>query len=164
MPGTSADFRPRKAAAGDLESIRSVVGLAYARYADRMDRPPEPVLQDYAKEVRAGTAWVIGDPILGVIVLVASDDSLLVQNVAVAPAAQGAGLGRLLLEFAEQQAARSGLPRLTLYTNEVMTENLAIYRRLGYREVDRRTQDGYRRIFMEKSLPAAPAIAPQLPS
>jgi hypothetical protein len=31
-----------------------------------------------------------------------------------------------------------------------MTENIAIYTRLGYRETDRRIEAGYRRIFMEK--------------
>jgi hypothetical protein len=37
-----------------------------------------------------------------------------------------------------------------------MTENYAIYTHLGYQEVDRRTDDGYRRIYMEKTLsPAA---------
>ena len=33
-----------------------------------------------------------------------------------------------------------------------MTENLAIYARLGYRETGRRTEDGYHRVFMEKLL------------
>jgi hypothetical protein len=41
---------------------------------------------------------------------------------------------------------------MTLCTHEVMTENQAIYARLGYVEVDRRAEDGYRRIYMEKSL------------
>jgi len=35
---------------------------------------------------------------------------------------------------------------------EVMTENQAIYTHLGYREVDRHTEDGYRRVYMEKPL------------
>jgi hypothetical protein len=34
-----------------------------------------------------------------------------------------------------------------------MTENLAIYARLGYAEFARRTEDGYHRVFMEKHLP-----------
>ena len=55
--------------------------------------------------------------------------------------------------FAEQRARQSRLPRLALYTNEVMTENLALYTRLGYRETARRSEDGYQRVFMEKALP-----------
>ena len=46
--------------------------------------------------------------------------------------------------------------RLSLYTNEVMTENQAIYTHLGYREVDRHTEDGYRRVYMEKLLVSRP--------
>jgi hypothetical protein len=34
-----------------------------------------------------------------------------------------------------------------------MTENQAIYAHFGYTEVGRQAEDGYRRIYMEKSLP-----------
>ena len=50
------------------------------------------------------------------------------------------------------RAGRLGLTRLTLYTHVVMTENQAIYAHLGYREVERRTADGYHRVYMEKVL------------
>ena len=69
------------------------------------------------------------------------------------PDAQGTGLGRQLMEFAEQEAARRGLTRVRLYTHEVMTESQAVYARLGYGEDQRTTEDGYRRIFMSKDLP-----------
>jgi hypothetical protein len=42
---------------------------------------------------------------------------------------------------------------MALVTHEVMTENRAIYAHFGYTEVGRRAEDGYRRIYMEKSLP-----------
>jgi hypothetical protein len=35
-----------------------------------------------------------------------------------------------------------------------MTENQAIYAHLGYHATDTRTEDGYRRVYMEKVLPA----------
>ena len=79
-------------------------------------------------------------------------NSLLIENIAVSPAAQGTGIGRRLMEFAEDQARARGISRMTLYTNEVMTENLAIYAHLGYRETSRAEQDVYRRVFMEKGL------------
>jgi ribosomal protein S18 acetylase RimI-like enzyme len=145
---------PRQATEADLPAIRGVVQAAYARYLDRMDRPPAPVLNDYRAATAAGQVWVIGEPVIGVIVIVvmSEQDSLLVENIAVSPAAQGTGLGRRLMEFAERQALSSGLTRMTLYTNEVMTENLAIYAKLGYRETARRSQNGYDRVFMEKDL------------
>jgi GNAT superfamily N-acetyltransferase len=149
------DLAPRLATASDLPAVRQVVRAAYARYQDRMDRPPAPVRNDYRAEAGAGQIWVIGQPVVGVMVLIGQDDQgggLLVENVAVSPAAQGTGIGRRLMEFAEQRARALGLRRLSLYTNEVMTENLAIYARLGYRETGRRTENGYRRVFLEKLL------------
>ena len=56
------------------------------------------------------------------------------------------------MDFAERRAILLGLTCLSLYTNEVMTENQAIYTHLGYREVDRQAEDGYRRVYMEKLL------------
>ena len=142
----------RLATPADLPAIREVVGAAYARYLDRMDRPPAPMLADYAAEVESGRLWVTGEPVTGLIEFAEHGDRLHVANVAVHPSAQGAGLGRRLLEFAEEQARQRGLDRLDLYTNEVMTENQAIYARLGYRETGRRAEDGYQRVYMEKDL------------
>jgi ribosomal protein S18 acetylase RimI-like enzyme len=110
------------------------------------------MLRDYTGPARAGLVWVIGDPVVGLLSLTPEPDSLLIENIAVHPGAQGSGLGRRLLEFAEQEAARRRLARLCLYTNEVMTESQAVYARLGFREVRRATEHGYRRIFMIKDL------------
>ncbi len=143
---------PRQATPADLAAIGRLVRAAYSRYADRMDRPPAPVLHDYSAEAQAGQIWVIGDPIIGVVVLQQDQDGILIGNLAIDPSSQGKGLGRRLMEFAEEQARACGLRRLRLYTNEVMTENIAIYARLGFHETGRSTQDGYRRVFMEKAL------------
>jgi ribosomal protein S18 acetylase RimI-like enzyme len=143
---------PRPATAADLPAIREVVGAAYARYLSRMDRPPAPMLADYGAAVDTGRLWVTGQPVAGLIELTGAGDALHIGNVAVHPGSQGTGLGRLLMDFAERRAILLGLTRLNLYTNEVMTENQAIYTHLGYREVDRHTEDGYRRIYMEKPL------------
>ena len=142
----------RHAQASDLKIIEYLNEAAYARYADRMDQLPAPVLHDYRPEVEAGAVWLIGEPALGLIVTIQAEDSLLIENVAVLPSVQGTGVGRQLMEFAEHQAMTLGLRRLTLYTNEVMVENLAIYARLGYRESARRAEHGYHRVFMEKSI------------
>ncbi len=148
----------RSAVLADLPSIRRLVEAAYARYADRLDRPPAPVLTDYRPAIDAGQVFVLGEPIAAVIVLLGSPGVLLVENVAVDPAAQGRGLGRRLMEFAEERASAQGASRVTLYANEVMTENLAIYAHLGYREVRRRAEGGYRRVFMEKRISEPPEL------
>ncbi len=160
MPGASevaaarAD-RIRLAEQADLPRVHELTVAAYARYQDRMDRTPRPALTDHGPAITAAHVWVTGAPIIGLIVLIPVDDAMLIENVAVDPAAQGTGLGRLLLEFAEEHARAAGLSRLKLYTNELMTENQAIYARFGYRETARRTDQGYRVVFMEKPLPPA---------
>jgi ribosomal protein S18 acetylase RimI-like enzyme len=93
-----------------------------------------------------------------VIVLIPAGDSMLIENIAVLPSAQTRGLGRQLMRFAEQRATDVGRDRLTLYTNEVMVENLAMYARLGYRETSRRPEHGYNRVFMEKRLATPPEL------
>jgi ribosomal protein S18 acetylase RimI-like enzyme len=76
--------------------------------------------------------------------------ALLLDNVAVAPAAQGQGYGRALVGFAEAEARRRGHAQLRLYTHVLMTENLALYRRLGFEETGRITEKGYERVYMAK--------------
>ena len=142
----------RPATAADLPAIRALIDAAYAKYLTRMDKAPAPMLRDYGPSVQAGTTWVTGSPITAVLTLYPRDDHLYVENIAVHPAAQGRGLGRALMSFAEQEAARHGLTRMALVTHEVMIENQAIYARLGYAEVERRVEDGYRRIYLEKPL------------
>jgi GNAT superfamily N-acetyltransferase len=145
---------PRRATAADLPAIRAVIDAAYARYLTRMDKPPGPMLRDYGPSIEAGTTWVVGSPVSAVLTLYPRDDHLLIENIAVHPSAQGRGLGRALMGFAEQEAAHHGFTRMTLFTHEVMTESQAIYIHLGYRETARRAEDGYRRIYMQKILPA----------
>jgi GNAT superfamily N-acetyltransferase len=157
MTATPPDGMPsplglRRATVDDLPAIRAVINAAYARYLPRMDKPPGPMLRDYGPSVEAGTTWVTGSPVTAVLTLYPREDHLYVENIAVDPSAQGRGLGRVLMEFAEQEAARHGLGRLALVTHETMTENQAIYAKLGYVEIERRTDEGYRRVFMEKSL------------
>ena len=134
---TPGPISPRRATAADLPAIKALIDAAYARYLARMDKPPGPMLRDYGPSVEAGTTWVTGTPVTAVLTLYPRDDHLLIENIAVHPGAQGHGLGRVLMS-----------------THEVMTENQAIYTRLGYTEIERRAEDGYRRIYMEKRLPS----------
>jgi ribosomal protein S18 acetylase RimI-like enzyme len=143
------------AGAGDVDAVAACVRRAYAKYDDRLPKPPMPVLADYAAVIGAGMTWLLeqdGDCV-GVLVLEAEPRALLIENVAVDPAHQGRGLGRLLLDFAEAEARRRGLGAVRLYTHARMTENIALYRRRGYVETARRTAHGGREtVFMRKDL------------
>jgi ribosomal protein S18 acetylase RimI-like enzyme len=77
---------------------------------------------------------------------------MLIDNVAVSPGAQGLGYGRKLLEFAERAALEAGYESIRLYTNESMTENIALYSRIGFVETNRAEEKGLRRVYMTKSI------------
>ena len=57
--------------------------------------------------------------------------------------------------FAEQEAIRRGWGEINLYTHALMADNIALYGRIGYVEIARRTEKGFDRIYMTKSLTAA---------
>ena len=77
---------------------------------------------------------------------------VLLDNIAVRPDRQGSGIGRRLMAFAESEARRLGHAELRLYTHVAMTENIALYTRLGFVETGRGHQAGYDRVFMRKQL------------
>jgi hypothetical protein len=49
-------------------------------------------------------------------------------------------------------AGRAGFDAIHLYTHEQMTENLALYSRIGYVEYDRRWQGAFSLVYMRKQL------------
>jgi ribosomal protein S18 acetylase RimI-like enzyme len=144
----------RPARPDDVAAIARVVDDAYGHYVARMGQKPGPMQDDYQARVAEGTTWVIADDdrLHGVLVLLDEPDHLLLDNIAVAPASQGRGIGRLLMAFAEEEAARRGYEEIRLYTHITMVENYALYLKLGYEETHRAEQAGFQRIFMRKRL------------
>ena len=145
----------RPATEADAPVLRSIAVAAYRRYVARIGREPAPMTADYHAAARHGQAWIAeaaDGQAAGFIILIPQAGRLLLQNVAVLPAAQGRGIGGRLLALAEEHARNLGLPEIHLYTNEAMTENLAYYRRRGYTETHRAQQDGFHRVYFRKRL------------
>lgn len=148
----------RRAWPDDVDVLRAIVERAFGLYIERIGRRPAPMDDDYGARVAGGLVDVAEQDgeLLGLIVLVVGDGFLLVETVAVDPSRQGHGVGRALLAHAERTAVLLGLAELRLYTNASMTENLELYPRLGYREVERATRNGFERVFFSK--PAAASL------
>ena len=144
----------RRATSDDLEAVGSLVRAAYAHYVARIGREPGPMLDDYGRLIEHGRVHVVerDGAVQGILVLIPQEDAMLLDNVAVDPAAQGSGLGRGLLAFAEREAIAAGYRWIRLYTNEAMTENIRLYGRLGYHETHRAVEKGLRRVYMAKPL------------
>ena len=144
----------RPARPADAPAVTALVRAAYARWVPRLGREPAPMTEDDAALIAAGAVTLLEDAgrLSGVLVLVPGPDALLIENVAIAPAAQGRGLGGLLLAEAERVARALGHRRLWLYTNAAMTENIGFYARRGFVETRRATEHGLHRVYMEKPL------------
>lgn len=113
------------------------------------------MVADFGSLIASDSVYVAEETdtkLIGFIVFYSEDDHFMLENVTVHSSAAGKGVGRRLNTICEEQAKQSGAKRIKLYTNEKMSENLSIYPHLGYRETDRRTEDGFNRVFFEKSL------------
>jgi ribosomal protein S18 acetylase RimI-like enzyme len=128
----------RRAVASDASAIRTLTREAYAKWVPLIGREPKPMTADYAEAVRRHRIDLLylDGTLVALIETIAEADHLLVENVAVSPAFQGRGFSRKLMAHAEQIAASSGHGEVRLYTNKLFAQNIALYRKLGYR-VDR---------------------------
>jgi ribosomal protein S18 acetylase RimI-like enzyme len=148
----SATLRP--ATSADAEAVTACVHHAFRHYVARIGREPGPMLMDYAQEIREHQVYVAEEngQVVGALVLCIKDEGFLLDVIAVEPSHQGTGVGRLMLEFAEAEARRQGFDSIYLYTHEKMTENQALYKKIGYVEYDRRYEVGLARVYMRKKL------------
>ncbi|MEM7240081.1 MAG: GNAT family N-acetyltransferase [Pseudomonadota bacterium] len=149
MPGI------RRAGPDDLAFLRHCADVAYAPYVGRIGRKPAPMIADFAAHISAGEVWLIEDTHgipAGYIVMFHRDGAWFIENIAVLPGRHGAGLGRALMAFAETCARDNGHMQVRLYTNAAMTGNLAFYPALGFHETRRVREDGFDRVYFEKTL------------
>ena len=145
----------RRATPDDAPAIARVAEAAYSPYLERMGgMRPGPMDADYAAAVAADEVWVAedGGRVVGHLVLLDEPGALVLDNVAVLPSHHGRGVGRALLELAEERARAAGHTRIRLYTHVTMVENQRLYERIGYVETQRTTERGFTRVFYEKAL------------
>jgi GNAT superfamily N-acetyltransferase len=130
----------RPAARGDLNALREIEHAAGQQFRDygldhvADNEPPSvEVLASYADDSRA---WVAvddsGQPI-GYILVDIIDAGGHIERVDVAPAHQGQGVGRALIEQVERWAISMNLSALTLTTFGQIPWNRPLYEHLGFR-------------------------------
>ena len=142
----------RLATLADLPAVQQIVETSYADYIPLIGRRPAPMDADYAAAIGVGHVYVLGHPTLGCLVMFPDGDAIEIDMIAVAPEAQGQGIGRRLLDFAADHARAMGQTKLTLYTNAKMARNVVIYETYGFTITHRATVDGFDRIFMEMAV------------
>jgi GNAT superfamily N-acetyltransferase len=144
-----------RATAKDATAVRDLVRSAYAKWVPVIGREPIPMTADYDRAI--GThmidLMIVDNELSGLIELVPEPDCVLILNVAVRPGQAGKGYGRALMAHAKDIARALGRGRLRLFTNKLMADNIALYRRLGYTlDREERTPDGRDVVHMSTTL------------
>lgn len=147
--------RIRLALPGDVATIAAVIDAAYTHYIPTLGAKPRPMLDDHGARIARGETFVCEDAANLVAVITMGEPkpgSLHIFNIAVHPDTQGRGLLKQLLAFAEDEARRRNLPRLTLYTHALMTRNREIYAHLGFEQLGLEDGGGYTIVFLQRPL------------
>jgi len=145
----------RPAKSEDLSAVAALIDAAYRHYVPILGRRPRPMDDDLQARLGNGELFVIEEDgtLLAVLTMMVQAAAVHIFNFAVHPDAQGRGLLRQMLDFAEAAARREDKSKLTLYTNAAMTRNRAIYAHLGFTETgEHDSPGGYRIVFMERPL------------
>jgi putative acetyltransferase len=99
---------------------------------EQLDDPEGSILS------RGGKIYMarMGEEIIGTITLKKYSDTIFeLSKMAVSPAHQGRGAGRLLAEHLIQEARAMGCKMLFLESNQRLTPALSLYKKLGFVEV-----------------------------
>lgn len=144
----------RLASNTDIAGIRKIARQAYIKYVPRIGRVPAPMAADFQSYVLSEQTHVaeIDGCIVGYLIAYARDEDYFVENIAVDPGAAGQGVGRALMNLAEEHARAAHRDKLVLYTNVRMHENFPFYTALGYRTTGLVKEAGFRRVYFEKDL------------
>ena len=152
MSSTSFSIRPARHS--DLPFVQSCAVEAYEIYVERIGKTPAPMVADFASSLTRCHLDIImdGGTPAGYAVTYPRDDHLFVENIALLSKHQGKGMARQLFKHFENRAIQENHCGIELYTNEKMTENLSLYPHLGFKEIERKTEDGFKRVYFRKDL------------
>jgi GNAT superfamily N-acetyltransferase len=142
------------------DGLLAVIRASFA-YMDGVVDPPSSAhrltpeaLRDKA-EVEIGLIALAGEEIAGCAFLAEKPDHFYLGKLAVAPAWQGFGIGRKLLQAAEEHARAAGKGLIELQTRIELTDNQQLFAKLGFVETARTAHQGYDRptsVTMRKAL------------
>lgn len=144
----------------DWAAVLALIHRSFA-YMDGVIDPPSSAhrltldsLKEKAREEIGFAAYEDGG-LAGCVFLAPRGDHAYVGKLAIDPARQKAGLGRVLMDAAEKEARRLGLGALELQARIELTGNHAAFARMGFAETARTAHAGYDRptsITMRKIL------------
>ncbi len=127
----------RPAQKPDIDAVKVCVSLAYTEAKKTIPDLPgvasglEEDLEQHHMFVAETDGLIAGAVVFGKVA-----DRFMVINLAVHPDAQGQGVARQLMDRAEAQAREDGFDKIELRTHRLMTGTRAMYKHLGWSEVE----------------------------
>ncbi|MGB7259725.1 MAG: GNAT family N-acetyltransferase [Pseudolabrys sp.] len=116
-----------------LDELLAVVHSAFREF-----EPPSGVLKETLDHLTARfhnetfLVALAGNDIIGSVFCARKDDALYLTRMAVVPAWRKRGVGRALMQGAEEEARRIGMRRLTLRVRKNLPDNRAYFARFGF--------------------------------
>lgn len=139
--------------AGEVLTVQRAAFVSEAAIYGSVDMPPlTQTLAELEAELRSESGFVarIDGRLVGAIRFVERDGLLLIGRIAIAPDMQGEGIGRMLLQAAEESADADVAE---LFTGSLSEANLRLYTSCGYEEHERIPDgDGTEQVFLRKRL------------
>ena len=131
-----------------LVEVLDLIRRAFTEMEGRIDPPSsmhsldEGKLRDLAL---VGEVWGAGQPVRACMILTPRADHLYLGKLAVDARYRGQGLARRLCELAEDRARALGLGWVKLEVRVELTENHALFERMGFKKVAENAHAGYAR-------------------
>lgn len=138
---------------GRWDELLDLIRTSFA-YMDGIIEPPSsayrltPDLLERKAQDEIALAAIGEDRLLACVFLQPEAECLYVGKLAVAPDAQGSGLGRRLLSLAEDVARELALPALRLETRIELAGNHAAFGRLGFIRTSEKSHPGFDRVTL----------------
>ena len=130
------------------DDVHRLTQAAFGAYGS-LDPPSGAVRESPARvreDLEAGggaIAEIGGEPAGCLRWRIGETGDLHVRRVAVVPARQRGGIGRALMEWAEDEAQRRGCPGIVVGVRVALPGNLSFYRGLGYEVTGEHRHEGY---------------------
>jgi ribosomal protein S18 acetylase RimI-like enzyme len=158
------------AAPEDLDAAVAVIHRAFATLAGRIDPPsaarretPESLAARFDRGGAVFVARMDGGIAGAVCADPKPDGSIYLDRLAVDPDLTGRGIARALVAAVEAFARAQGRDRVTLGVRLLLTDNIALFRHLGYAETGRKAHPGFTdptSMDMAKSVAAQNRVRP----
>jgi len=150
----------RAAEVGDAAAIADLVRLAFSAQS-RPTNPPSSALKETAATIAehlargGGAVLESGGAIVGVVLWAEEDGALYISRVSVDPERRRQGIARALMDEAEREARRRGMPRMTLGVRLELEENRRLFKSCGFEDAVLKSHEGFSEptwVLMERRL------------